>query len=115
MADPSAGLQTRKRSTTSHFKTLAELEVDLNKAIGNAISETAITSARQVIMEFDQHLEESNESLDKYTEALLSFNPKKQDDKDMKQRELSDLADMEEDIRKWKKKISYTQKPKYTI
>ena len=58
MAGPSAGLQIRKRRTTSRFKTLAELEVDLDKAIGNAISETTITSARQVIMEFDQHLED---------------------------------------------------------
>ena len=98
MTDPSAGLQTRKRSTTSHFKTVAELEVDLNKAIGNAISETAITSARQVIMEFDQHLEGFNEALDIYTETLLSCNPKKLDNKDMKQRELSELDDMEEDI-----------------
>ena len=86
MADPSAGLQTRKRCMTSGFKTLAELEVDLDKAIGTAISETTITSARQVFMEFDQHLEGSNEALDKYTETLLSFNPKKQDDKDVKQR-----------------------------
>ena len=98
MANPLAGLQTRKRRTTSHLKTLAELEVDLNKAIGNAIWETAITSARQVIMEIDQHLQGSNEALDKYTETLLSFNPKNLHNKDMKQRELSELDDMEEDI-----------------